>query len=453
VSEHKESNKVKFKRFSFSWLLFLGFFFLGYLLSEHGGSLVSAVTDKNYENLKTFSDVLYIVQKDYVEETDVDNLMEGAINGMLMTLDPHSSYMPPDMYKEMQVETKGEFGGLGIELKVRDGVLTVVAPIEDTPAFRVGIKAGDQIVKIEGKSTKSMSLMDAVKKLRGKKGTKVTISVLRQGLTQLKDFTITRDTIQIKSVKSKVLDEKIGYIRVTQFQEQTTSEFRKALQEIEETPHLLGLILDLRNNPGGLLQQAVETCDEFLDSGLIVYTEGRSESQKMEFKAQTGENSHSYPLIVLVNAGTASGSEIVAGALQDHGRALILGTPSFGKGSVQTIIPLDDGSGLRLTTAKYFTPSGRSIHAKGIEPDIEVEDRFESSEVETQKVQFLREKDLERHFGNDEEKDKPKGDEEDTETKEDQDIAADPPLLRAVELIKTWDIFKGIESAGTDQTT
>lgn len=441
------------KRFSFSWLLFLGFFCLGYLLSQHGGTLVSAVTDRNYENLKTFSDVLYIVQKDYVEEIDVDDLIEGAINGMLMTLDPHSSYMPPDMYKEMQVETKGEFGGLGIELTVREGVLTVVAPIEDTPAFRVGIKAGDQIVKIEGKTTKSMSLMDAVKKLRGKKGTKVTISIMRQGLSQPKEVTITRDTIQIKSVKSKVLNEKIGYIRVTQFQEQTTSEFRKALEKIEATPRLLGLILDLRNNPGGLLQQAVEMCDEFLDTGLIVYTEGRSESQKMEFKAQRGENGHRYPLVVLVNAGTASGSEIVAGALQDHGRALILGTPTFGKGSVQTIIPLDDGSGLRLTTAKYFTPSGRSIHAKGIEPDIEVEDYVEGSGAEPPKVQFLREKDLERHFGKDDEKEEAKGDEEDTGTKEDQEIVADPPLHRAIELIKTWEVFKGIDGAKEEQIT
>jgi len=444
---------VKLKGFSFSWVLFLGFFCLGYLLSQHGGTLVSAVTDKNYENLKTFSDVLYIVQKDYVDETKVEDLVEGAINGMLMTLDPHSSYMPPDIYKEMQVETKGEFGGLGIELTVKEGVLTVVAPIEDTPAFRVGIKAGDQIVQIEGKSTKSMSLMDAVKKLRGKKGTEVTISIMRQGLTQPKDFTIMRDTIQIKSVKSKVLNEKIGYIRVTQFQEQTTSEFRKALEEIEATPHLSGLILDLRNNPGGLLQQAVEMCDEFLDSGLIVYTEGRSESQKMEFKAQQGENNHHYPLVVLVNAGTASGSEIVAGALQDHGRALILGTTTFGKGSVQTIIPLNDGSGLRLTTAKYFTPKGRSIHAKGIEPDIEVEDFVESSEGESQKVQFLREKDLERHFGNDEAGKESPGEEEGAATAENQDIAADPPLSRAVELIKTWNVFKGIEGAGEDQST
>jgi len=444
---------VKLKRFSFSWVLFLGFFCLGYLLSQHGGTLVSAVTDKNYENLKTFSDILYIVQKDYVDETKVENLIEGAINGMLMTLDPHSSYMPPDVYKEMQVETKGEFGGLGIELTVKEGVLTVVAPIEDTPAFRAGIKSGDQIVKIEGKSTKNMSLMDAVKKLRGKKGTEVTISIMREGLTQLNDFTIMRDTIQIKSVKSKVLNETIGYIRVTQFQEQTTSEFRKALEEIEATPQLSGLILDLRNNPGGLLQQAVEMCDEFLDSGLIVYTEGRSESQKMEFKAKKGENSHRYPLIVLVNAGTASGSEIVAGALQDHGRALILGTTTFGKGSVQTIIPLDDGSGLRLTTARYFTPNGRSIHAKGIKPDIEVEDFVEGTETESPKVQFLREKDLERHFKNDEVTQEPPGDNKAAEKAKDQDITPDPPLSRAVELIKTWRVFKGIECPGKDQST
>jgi carboxyl-terminal processing protease len=253
-------------------------------------------------------------------------------------------------------------------------------------------------------------------------------------------------------VKSKVLNENIGYIRVTQFQEQTTSEFRKALQEIEGTPELLGLILDLRNNPGGLLQQAVEMCDEFLDSGLIVYTEGRSESQKMEFKAQKGDNGHRYPLVILVNAGTASGSEIVAGALQDHNRALILGTPTFGKGSVQTIIPLDDGSGLRLTTAKYFTPNGRSIHAKGIEPDIEVEDYVEGSDAGSPKVQFFREKDLERHFRNDEDKEEPKTDKEDTSAKEDQD-AADPPLNRAVELIQTWEVFKGIDDAEEDHVS
>ena len=431
------------KNFRFSWLLFLGFFFLGYLFNEHSGSLVSAVTDKNYENLKVFSNVLYIVQKDYVEETDVNGLIEGAIDGMLSTLDPHSSYMPPDVYKEMQVETKGKFGGLGIELTVKDGTLTVVSPIEDTPAFRAGIEAGDQIVKIEGKSTKNMSLMDAVKKLRGKKGTEVTISIMREGFTQSKDFTITRDVIQIKSVKSKILNKRIGYIRITQFQEQTTTEFRKALKEIEaKVPTLSGLILDLRNNPGGLLQQAVDISDEFLGSGLIVYTQGRSKAQKMEFKAHREETRHDYPIIVLVNAGTASGSEIVAGALQDHKRALILGTRTFGKGTVQTIIPLDNGAGLRLTTAKYFTPNGRSIHAKGIEPDIVVEDKIEDRQLNSQKIRFLREKDLEEHFKNAEKKEKSIENKEKKEENAKEELIDDPPLRRAIDLIKGWEIFK-----------
>jgi len=435
---------VKFRKFIPSWFLLFGFFILGYFASEQGGALVSAITDKSYEELKIFSDVLYIVQKDYVEETDVNKLIEGAINGMLSTLDPHSSYMPPDMYQEMQVETKGKFGGLGIEITIKDGILTVVAPIEDTPAFRAGIKAGDQIVKIDGKSTKNMSIMDAVKKLRGKKGTQVTISIMREGFTQPKDLTITRDIIQIKSVKSMVLNERIGYIRVTQFQEQTINDFRKALNEIEaKVPSLLGLILDLRNNPGGLLQQAVEMCDEFLDSGLIVYTKGRTEDQKMEFKAHPGKDRHDYPLIVLVNAGTASGSEIVAGALQDHGRALILGTPTFGKGSVQTIIPLDNGSGLRLTTARYYTPTGKSIQAKGIQPDIIVEDKIESEDNKSQKYHFLREKDLEHHFKNEEGKEE----EEKGEEKIDEEEIDDPPLKRAIELLKSWEIFKREKSA------
>jgi carboxyl-terminal processing protease len=290
--------------------------------------------------------------------------------------------------------------------------------------------------------------MDAVKKLRGKKGTQVTISIMREGFTQPKDLTITRDIIQIKSVKSMVLNERIGYIRVTQFQEQTINDFRKALNEIEaKVPSLLGLILDLRNNPGGLLQQAVEMCDEFLDSGLIVYTKGRSENQKMEFKAHPGKNRHDYPLIVLVNAGTASGSEIVAGALQDHGRALILGTPTFGKGSVQTIIPLDNGSGLRLTTARYYTPKGKSIQAKGIQPDIIVEDKIESEDNKSQKFRFLREKDLEDHFKNEEGKEeREKGGE-----KVDKEGIDDPPLKRAIELLKSWEIFKGKKSAMLNQ--
>ncbi|MCD6353150.1 MAG: S41 family peptidase [Proteobacteria bacterium] len=436
---------VNIKKGRFTWFLFFAAFILGYLINGYSGTLVSAVTDKNYENLKTFSEILYTIQKDYVEETDVDTLIKGAINGMLRTLDPHSSYMSPDLYKEMQVETKGKFGGLGIELTIKEGTLTVVAPIEDTPAFRVGIKTGDQIVKIETESTKNMTLMDAVKKLRGKKGTKVTISIMREGVTRPQDFTITRDVIEIKSVKFKVLNEKIGYIRVTQFQEQTIKEFRKACSEIEaKVPSLLGLILDLRNNPGGLLQQAVKMADEFIDSGLIVYTEGRSKDQRMEFKAQQNKKKHDYPLIVLVNAGSASGSEIVTGALQDHARALILGTPTFGKGSVQTIIPLDDGSGLKLTTARYFTPNGRSIHAKGIDPDVVVEDYIEGLEKDAPKIHFLREKDLENHIINSEDVEKIEKSEDEKEDKETKKevINNDPPLNRAIELLKGWEVFQ-----------
>ncbi|MBN2466816.1 MAG: S41 family peptidase [Deltaproteobacteria bacterium] len=436
------------KKTTLLWLLFLAFFVLGYLINQNS-TFVSAVTDKNYENLKVFSDILYTVQKDYVEETNVDDLVEGAINGMLNTLDPHTSYLPPDLYKEMQVETKGRFGGLGIELTVKDGILTVVAPIEDTPAFRAGIKAGDQIFKINSETTKNMTLVDAVKKLRGKKGTSVTISVMREGLTQLQEHTIIRDIIEIKSVKHKTLYDKFGYIRVTQFQEQTTSDFKKALDEIEtKIPSLAGLILDLRNNPGGLLQQAVEISDEFIDSGLIVYTEGRSASQKIEFEAHKKEKVANYPLVALVNAGSASGSEIVAGALQDHKRALIVGTPTFGKGTVQTIIPLDNGGGLRLTTAKYFTPNGRSIHAKGIEPDIIVEDQIEGPEKETNPVRFLREKDLEEHLGKTNTGEVPKNDDTESSAVEssNDNFQDDPPLNRAVELLKSWEIFQGKQS-------
>lgn len=426
----------------FSWLVFVALFLLGYVCNELQGSLVSAVTDSNYQSLKTFSDVLHLVQKDYVEPTEVDTLIGNALNGMLAALDPHSSYMPPDLYKEMQVETKGAFGGLGIELTVRDGVLTVVAPIEDTPAFAAGIKAGDQILQIEGKTTKNLTIVDAVKMLRGEKGTKVTISVMREGFTQLKEFSIVRDIIQIKSVKSKVLDGSIGYMRVTQFQEQTARDFRKALSEIEaEVATPLGLVLDLRNNPGGLLDQAVEMSDEFLDSGLIVYTEGRTEGQRMEFEAKKNDKPHKYPVVVLINAGTASGSEIVAGALQDHGRAIIVGTPSFGKGSVQTIVPLDNGGGVRLTTAKYYTPKGRSIQAKGIEPDVRVEDNLET-QADSKKVRFMREKDLENHFENADSV--PASEEAQPEkTKIEEKTSDDPPLARAIELLKTWEVFKG----------
>ncbi len=405
-----------------------------------------AVPDETYEKLRIFSDVLTIIEKNYVEDVDVENLIYDAIRGMLSDLDPHSSFMSPDVYRELQVETQGSFGGIGIEITMRNGVLTIVAPIEDTPAFRSGLKAGDQIVKIEGKSTKNMTLFDAVKNMRGKAGTEIRITIVRKGFKEPRDFILTRDIIQIRSIKSKKIEEDIGYIRITQFQETTADDFTKALTELEseDTP-LQGLILDLRNNPGGLLDQAVKISDEFIESGLIVYTEGKTESQRMEFRATKNSHQHDYPLIVLVNAGSASGSEIVAGALQDQGRALILGTPTFGKGSVQTIIPLSDGAGVRLTTAKYYTPSGRTIQAKGISPDIVVEDRIEKPSKAEEAPRIMREKDLQEHF------EEPETVEEEAEEKEEEEDKVegeeiDLPLQRAVQLIRSWEIFKNAQN-------
>ncbi len=325
---------------------------------------------ESYEELKTFSEVLTQVQKNYVDETKVKDLVQGAIRGMLSTLDPHSAYMTPEMYKEMQVETKGEFGGVGIQIGVKENRLAVIAPIEGTPAFRAGIKAGDFITKVNDESTKDLTLMDAVQKMRGPKGTKVNLTIQRDGTPDPMQFSLVRDTIKIESVKSKVMDN-IGYVRLTQFQEATGRDLSRALKQFKDQK-LQSTILDLRNNPGGLLTAAVEVSEQFLPNGkLIVYTKGR-EGKKDEWIAKGKDQMDDAPMIILVNEGSASASEIVAGALQDYGRAVIVGTTSFGKGSVQTILPLGDGSGLRLTTAKYYTPKGRSIQSTGITPDIVV---------------------------------------------------------------------------------
>jgi carboxyl-terminal processing protease len=358
---------------------------------------VYAENHSSYQDLQLFTDVLSIVQKSYVEEVDTKDLIYGAIKGMLETLDPHSGFMPPEMYREMKIDTRGEFGGLGIEITIKDGVLTIVAPIEDTPAFRAGLLAGDQIVKIGDQWTKNITIMEAVKLMRGKPGTEISISIMRNNFDKPQDFTLKREIIQIKSVKSRLLGDGIGYIRLTQFQERTAAELRDALDHLHQEAggKLQGLILDLRNNPGGLLDQAVEVSDTFLSNGLIVYTEGREEGSQMRFSAHAQGTEPDYPMVALINGGSASASEIVAGALHDHKRALILGVQSFGKGSVQTIIPLSDGSGLRLTTARYFTPSGISIQAKGITPDIEVP-QVELKPVEDH--QQFREEDLEHHF-------------------------------------------------------
>jgi len=325
-----------------------------------------------YEELKVFAEVLAQIKQHYVEERKTQDLVRGAIRGMLAGLDPHSSYMTPEMYKEMQVETKGAFGGLGIQIGMKNSRLTVIAPIEDTPAFAAGIQAGDIITNVDGAPTKDLTLMEAVQHMRGPKGTSITLTVQRKGADGPLLFTLVRDTIKLKSVRHKILEDHIGYVRISQFQESTAEDLSDALATLEEKK-IQGFLLDLRNNPGGLLTAAVGVSEQFLEPGkLIVSIKGRTGGQD-EFRARSTEGIHQFPMIILVNQGSASASEIVAAALKDWGKAVILGTTTYGKGSVQTILPLSDGSGLRLTTAKYYTPKGKSIHKIGIHPDIVVE--------------------------------------------------------------------------------
>jgi len=355
-----------------------------------------------YRDLETFANVLTLIQQYYVDEINSTKVINGAINGMLSSLDPHSAYMTPEDFKDLEEETSGSFTGIGIEISMRDGVLTAVAPIEGTPADRQGIKSGDQIVRINGELTKTMTLMEAVKKLRGAKGTPVTITVHRQEWKEPKDFTLIREAIPLVSVKYTELEPGFSYLRVSNFQATTTKDLRSALKNLKKKRHILGVILDLRNNPGGLLDQAVKVADTFLDKGVIVSTRGRNKQEQMVFEAHPDDSYTDFPMIVMVNGGSASGSEIVAGALQDHKRAIILGTTTFGKGSVQTILPLPEGAGLRLTTAKYYTPSGDSIQATGIKPDMVVP-LTAATDTATRSplpAKAVREKDLPRHFEN-----------------------------------------------------
>jgi len=417
----------------------------------------------DYESIELFTDVMAIVKKSYVEEVDTKKLIYGAINGMLASLDPHSSFMPPDTYKEMKIDTKGAFGGLGIEISIKDGVLTVISPIEDTPAFKAGIKSGDQILKIDEKFTKDLNINDAVKRMRGLKGTKVVLTIMREGFDKPKEFPLERDIIQVKSVRSALMDGGYGYVRIAQFQEKTDEDLGKALKVLKEQNkgELKGLVLDMRNDPGGLLDQAVRVADHFVPDGqMIVYTEGREKDSKMQFTAKKGGKEPAYPIVVLINGGSASASEIVAGALQDHKRAIVMGTQSFGKGSVQTIIPLSDDSGLRLTTARYFTPKGRSIQAKGITPDIVVE-RVELPKESAAKKDgmHLREKDLENHFETEvkpgttgdvkkeEKKDEKKEEKKDERTQRlEENLKNDYQAMRALDLLKGWELIKSMGS-------
>ncbi|MBW2631037.1 MAG: S41 family peptidase [Deltaproteobacteria bacterium] len=409
------------------------------LISLVGHRAAFATDNETYKNLKLFNEVLNMVEKNYVEEVDPKVVIHGAINGMIKSLDPHSAFMTAEQYNDLKIDTKGTFSGLGIVITMQNDMITVVAPIEDKPAFIAGVKAGDGIIKIDGETTKDLTIMDAVHRLRGKRGTKVTITIVREDEDDPIDFDIVRDIIEIKSVKHRTYYEDIGYIRISNFQETTADELDKALKEIntEDAP-LKGLVLDLRNNPGGLLGQSIKVSDMFLKSGVIVSSKGRAKDSEYIYTARDDGYEPKCPVIILINGGTASAAEIVSGALHDNKRAILLGNQSFGKGSVQTIVPLKDGSALKLTIAKYYTPAGESIQARGIVPDIVVEYIKPVTTGKDEPIR-IREKDLKGHIKGEKEEEK------DGEAgKEMEDLKKDNQLKNAIDLLRSWDTFKEI---------
>ncbi len=395
------------------------------------------------EELRTFSDVFGRIKNDYVESVEDKELLENAIRGMLTGLDPHSSYLDTEQFKELQVGTTGQFGGLGIEVGMEDGFVKVIAPIDDTPAQRAGIKAGDLIIRLDDTPVKGMSLSDAVKVMRGKPGTDIELTIVREGLDKPLQISITRDIIKVRSVKSRTLEPGYGYLRISQFQSKTADYLVDAVAKLkkENDGKLNGLVLDLRNNPGGVLNGAVAVSDAFLNKGLIVYTEGRIADSSLRFNATPDDVMAGAPMVVLVNQGSASASEIVAGALQDHKRAIIMGERTFGKGSVQTILPLSGGTALKLTTARYYTPSGRSIQAEGIVPDIELE-TLQVAETE-KNLQPLKESDLSGHLSNGNRKSLDEAEGEEPETEKESLAQSDYQLYEALNLLKGLTILQG----------
>ena len=389
------------------------------------------------DELRTFTGVLDAVKQDYVEPVKDKDLLENAIRGMLSNLDPHSAFLDAEAFQDLQIGTSGEFGGLGIEVGQEDGFLKVIAPIDDTPAQRAGIRAGDLIIRLDDVSVKGMALSDAIQRMRGKPNTAITLTIVREGVRKPLKIKLIREVIQVKSVKSRLLEPGFGYLRITQFQAKTAQNLRQALQEVEQQNKgpLRGVVLDLRNNPGGVLNGAVDVADDFLEDGAIVQTKGRGDGSDQSFKATPGDLLKGAPLVVLVNGGSASASEIVAGALQDHHRALILGERTFGKGSVQTILPLGNGTAVKLTTARYYTPNGRSIQAQGIEPDIKLKPFKVTNGVESAESDTVKEADLTGHLRNDKAPDESAPDAR-TAGAEGDLAQSDYPLYEALNLLK-----------------
>ena len=400
-----------------------------------------------YKELELFEYALSLVRSDYVEEPQAKQLIYGALKGMLATLDPYSQFLDPDMYNELKVETEGEFGGLGIEITIKDDLLTIISPLDDTPAYKAGLQAGDRIVKIDGELTREITLIEAVKKLRGKAGTKVTLTILRERESELKDVVLERAVIKIESVReARLLEDHIGYVRLSDFREKTTDDLEAAIKRMKDEA-MESLVLDLRNNPGGLLDVAVSVSELFLDRHqLIVSTKGRLRNQNMEFRARLDGLINHAPLVVLINEGSASASEIVAGAIQDHHRGIILGTKSHGKGSVQTIFPLKDGSALRLTTSKWFTPEGRPIHEKGISPDVEVPFERPPEEKESAKKEEQASELFDRIESGASESGAPESGALDAENKTSKK-RLDNQLARAVDLLKGIRVYERHEKA------
>ena len=409
----------------------------------------SAANSEIYRQLDLFGEVLERVRSDYVEKPEDAKLIEAAINGMLTALDPHSAYLNPKHFRDMQVQTRGEFGGLGIEVTMENGVVKVVSPIEDTPASRAGLMSGDLITHLDKEQILGLTLQEAVEKMRGPVNSPITLTIVRKGVDDPFDVKVVRDVIHINPVKYDVEGDDIGYIRITTFNEQTTANLQKAIDDLKKQigPKLKGYIVDLRNNPGGLLDQAISVSDTFLDQGAIVLTRGRNLEETQRSNARPGDLSDGKQIIVLINGGSASASEIVAGALQDHHRATIIGTRSFGKGSVQTIIPLGSNGALRLTTARYYTPSGRSIQAKGIEPEAVVEEELPDDLKQKAEAQSTRgEANLRGHLKSEDEDDKAKADQDESGSSS----YVSPDKAKDTQLNYAIDLLHGIKSVDTE---